>query len=228
MLDKQASKDSMKTFCTLLITYFIISGGLLGLHYLGICNFQVELTTVENIIFSLPMFALYLLVFLAATAGYARGKYMLEKLPLSTRLKQELDTRSMAAASIRTKVRAGSQITAQHTFFDVVNSMVSSRISILAVVDDQDNIQGVITATDLLLFLQKTLKDCGENLYGLRDATVNDLHPSVPVSVSVDDKLQSVTESMIRNQFSKLIVADGGKFSGTVDALDVLAELLDQ
>lgn len=227
------SKDSLNTFFILLLVYFLIAAVLLGLSSLGICKFQSDLTSIENLIFSLPMVALYLLVFLAATAGYAQGKEMLEKLPLSARLENELNARRMESAGIKTKIRAGSQANKDDSFLDVVNNMVSSRIPLLAVVDkdnDKDNgISGVITATDLLLHIQKILKDENAKLENLKDSKAEDIIGSKDlVSVKVSDNLQAVTEAMIKNQYSKIFVTeDSNKISGTIDALDVLAELLD-
>ena len=227
-MEQKYSQEAVRAFWILLAIYFIISGGLVVLNCMGICKFAVSMTSLDNIIFSLPMIALYLLVFLAATAGYARGKYMLEELPLNMRLKQELHLRTMAGAGIKTKIRAGSQITFEDSFADVLNNMVSSRISILAVVDEKNEVKGVVTPTDLLLYVQKTLKDNGANdIKSLHEAKVRDLQPSEPVLIETSDQLQSVTEKMIQHQYTKLIVTDNGQFSGTVDALDILAELLE-
>jgi len=225
-VDRKYSPEAVRAFEVLLVVYLIICSGLLGLHHFGICKFAVNMASIDNIIFSLPMMALYLLIFLAATAGYARGKYMLEELPLSMRLKQELHLRTMGSASIKTKIRAGSQITSADSFADALNNMVSSRISILAVVDEQNEVQGVITPTDLLLYVQKLMKN-NEDIKSLHEARVSDLQPSEPTLIEASDQLQSVTEKMIQHQYTKLIVIDNGKFSGTVDALDILAELLD-
>lgn len=114
----------------------------------------------------------------------------------------------------------------EDSFADALNYMVSSRISILAVVDENKEVQGVITATDLLLYVQKTLKS-HDGINILHQAKVSDLQPSETTIIEANDQLQSVTEKMIRHQYTKLIVTDNGKFSGTVDALDILAELLD-
>lgn len=227
-MDQKYSREAMRAFGVLLAVYVFICLGLLALHHMGICRFAVNLTSVDNVIFSLPMMALYLMIFLAASAGYARGKYMLEELPLNMRLKQELHLRSMNSASIKTKIRAGSQVKLEDRFLDVLNNMVSSRISILAVVDDKNEVQGVITATDLLLYIQKSLKNPGSNgTKSLHEAQVVDLQPNEPIVIETNDQLQTVTQKMIQHQYTKLIVTNNGKFSGTVDVLDIMAELLE-
>lgn len=227
-MDQKYSKDAGLAFILLLMIYLIICGVLVALHYMGICNFAISMLSFDNIIFSLPMVALYLLVFLAATAGFARGKYMLEKLPLNMRLKQELQVRTMDRANIKTKIRAGSQVKPGDSFFDVLNNLVASRLSILAVIDEKNQVIGVLTATDLLLYIQNILKsDEGNQLLSLHNVKVSDLKPSEPKLVAANERLQSVIENMIQYQHTKLIVTDQGKFSGTVDALDILAELLE-
>lgn len=228
-MDQKYSKDAGWVFIVLLGIYFFICGGLVYLHNRGICEFAVNMNSIDNIIFSLPMVALYLLVFLAGTAGFARGKYMLEKLPLNMRLKQELQVRTMDRANIKTKIRAGSQVKPGDSFSDVLNNLVASRLSILAVIDEKNEVTGVLTANDLLLYIQKRLKnnECNQ-LLSLQDVKVSDLKPSEPRLVVSSERLQSVIETMIQHQHTKLIVTDQGKFSGTVDALDILAELMEE
>lgn len=227
-MDQKYSKDAGLAFILLLVIYFIICGGLVALHYMGICNFAVNMLSFDNIIFSLPMVALYLLVFLAGTAGYARGKYMLEKLPLNMRLQQELQMRTMDRAGIKTKIRAGSQVKPEDSFYDVLNNLVASRLSIVAVMDEKNEVTGVLTVTDLLLYIQNILKnDERSQLLSLHNVKVSDLKLSEPRLVAANERLQSVIETMIQHQHTKLIVTDQGKFSGTVDALDILAELMD-
>ena len=227
-MDQKYSREAGVAFILLLVTYTIICGGLVALHNWEICNFAVDMNSFDSLMFSLPMVALYLLVFLAGTAGFARGKYMLEKLPLNMRLKQELQARTMDRANIKTKIRAGSQIKPEDSFSDALNNLVASRLSILAVINEKKEVTGVLTATDLLLHIQKILKnDEGNQLPSLHDVKVSDLKPSEPKLVATNERLQSVIESMIQHQHTKLIVTDQGKFSGTVDALDILAELVE-
>ena len=227
-MDRKYSKDAGLAFILLLGIYIILCGVLVALHYMGICDFTVNMNGIDNIIFSLPMVALYLLVFLAGTAGYARGKYMLEKLPLNMRLKQELQVRTMDRANIKAKIRAGSQVKPGDSFSDALNNLVASRLSILAVIDEKDEVTGVLTTTDLLLYIQNILKkdECNQ-LLSLHNVKVSDLKPSEPKVVAANERLQSVIETMIQRQHTKLIVTDEGKFSGTVDALDILAELME-
>lgn len=228
-MDYKFSKDAVKNFILLLVIYLIICVMLVALHNWGICNFTIEMNSLDNIIFSLPMVALYLLVFLAATAGFARGKYMLEKLPLNMRLQQELKTRTMERANIKAKIRSGSQVKLKDSFSDALNNLVASRLSILAVIDNKNEVTGVLTSTDLLLYIQEKLKDNEENqLLDLHNVKVSDLKLSEPKAVEVHEQLQSVIETMIQHQHPKLIVTDKGKFSGTVDSLDILAELIEE
>lgn len=91
--------------------------------------------------------------------------------------------------------------------------MISSRIPLLAVVDENNNISGVITATDLLIHTQKILKNEKATLEELKIIQAKDIidESKNPVSVTAGDDLQAVTEAMIKYQYSKIFVTEDGK-----------------
>lgn len=221
------SREAYRAFFILLATTFLVGIGLVILKNLGICGFAQDMTTLDGMIFSLPLTAVYIVVFLAATAGYARAKYMIDDLPFNQRLNQELKGKSMEKASIKAKIRAGIQVTEYSTLAEAINNLISSRISILAVVDGEDHIQGVLTSQDILLRLQEMLKS-EPAMKNLAQQNIGPLLTRTPVTAECREDLQSVMNKMIKHQFTKLVVADSeGKFSGTVDAMDLIAEIFD-
>lgn len=222
------SREAYRAFFILLAMTFLVGMGLVGLRNLEICTFSRDMTTLDGMIFSLPLIAIYIVVFLAATAGYARAKYMIDELPFNQRLSQQLKSKSMEKANIKAKIRAGVQVTEDSTLSEALNNLISSRISILAVVDGENHIQGVITSQDILLRLQEMLKTDAA-LLSLAQQNIGPFLSRTPVTAECGEDLQSVMNKMIKHQFTKLVVADSeGKFCGTVDSMDLMAEIFDE
>jgi len=222
------SREARSAFITLLATSLVVAGGLVALSHYGLCKFSTDLTTIDGVIFSLPLMTIYIVVFITALAGYARGKYMVDQLPLSQRLHQELEKCSMESANIKSKIRSGAQVTEENTFLDVLQNLISSRISILAVVDKEGKVKGVMTYSNLLVKLQEMIKGDSSSLKALADMKISELYSRNPVTAENDEDLQSVIGKMVKNQFTKLIVADkDGKFSGTVDVMDMITVIYD-
>lgn len=222
------SNEAYRAFFILLIMTFLVGLGLVGLRNLEICTFSRDMTTLDGMIFSLPLTAIYIVVFLAATAGYARAKYMIDELPFYQRLNQQLKSKSMEKASIKAKIRAGVQVTEESTLSDALNHLISSRISILAVVDRENRIQGVITNQDILIWMQEMIKTDSE-MQKLGRQNLSPFLTRTAVTADCGEDLQAVMNKMIKHQFTKLLVADNeGRFCGTVDSMDLLAEILDE
>lgn len=228
MLDAY-SKDAYKAFFILLSTTYAVGLGLVGLRTLGICSFSREMTTLDGFIFSLPLTSIYIVIFLAAAAGYARAKNMVGELPFTKRFNQELKSKSMEKASIKTKIRAGSQITEDNTLAEAIHNLVSSRISILGVVDKDGKVKGVVTSQDILLMIQEVMKNQNMTCRSLGEIRIADFKPRQPMTADADEDLLSVMNKMLGNQYTKLIVSGReGRFCGTVDVMDLVAEIFDE
>ncbi|MEP6849054.1 MAG: CBS domain-containing protein [Acidobacteriota bacterium] len=185
-----------------------------------------------SLLTTLPFVAFYLVVLIGATAGYARSAIVADTLPISKMFDAELSKRTMNSASIKTKVRSGGQIKADDTFSRAMDNLISSRVPILAVVDDDNKVTGVVTGVDIMKMLQTELdKTDGTPLTDrLENILVKDLQPRPPVVAATSDNLRQVAFKMIVNQFTKLIVvqdASSMKFAGTVDMLDLVSEIFD-
>ena len=138
---------------------------------------------------------------------------------------------TMRSASIKTKVRSGGQIRADDTFIRAFNNLLSSRLPILAVVDADNKVTGVITGNDLAKKFQEEFdKETETSLRErLANVKVGDMAVRQPGVASSVENLREVAEQMIKNQFTKLIVVEdlaSMKFSGTVDMLDLVGEIL--
>lgn len=232
-MDKEYSKQAIQAFLVLLVTYVVMLLLLTFLQQWGLIKFKPELNgDLLPLIASLPFAALYLLVLVAATAGYARGAIMAKALPLNQVLKTELQGMKMEGAAIKTRIRSGGQVKVDTPLFSALNNMISSRVPILAVLDNDNKVSGVITSHDIMRILQEQVeKNEPTTLHDrLKNMKVQDLQPTTPVVATVDENLQDVIGNMIRNQFTKLIVVKDRQsniFSGTVDVMDLVGEVFD-
>lgn len=240
------SKQVIGAFFILLCAYFLLLGSLWLLQINNLINFQTEINgDILPLLASMPFVALYLLVLIAATAGYARGAIMAKDLPFKTILEHELKDIKMSSATIKTKIRNGAVVYEDTPFTWALDDIISSRISILPVVDrDNNEVKGVITCADLLKKLQVELRSLRERdpgdskTYGqaavslqkrLADCRIGDLRPQAPVIVKCDEDLQAVLSRMIKKQHTKLVVSEqDNTYTGTVDALDLIAEIYEK
>ncbi len=248
------SKQAIGAFFILMFAYFLLVGCLWLLQINQLIYFQTEVKgDILPLMASMPFVALYLLVLIAATAGYARGAIMAKELPFKTILKQELKDKKMSSATIKTKTRSSAKIYEDTPFMWALNDIISARISILPVIDKEKNeVKGVLTSADFLKKLQEELKILQEeniapgektadpaaltdikyrqivkNLQKrLEECKVRDLNPQSPTVVNSSENLHAVMHKMIEKQFTKLIVVDkDNSFTGTVDALDLIGEI---
>lgn len=240
------SKQVIGAFFVLLCAYFLLVGCLWLLQINQLINFQTEINgDILPLMASAPFVALYLLVLIAATAGYARGSIMAKDLPFKTILENELKDNKMSSATIKTKIRSSAVVYEDTPFSWALDDIISARISILPVVDrDKNEVKGVITCADLLRKLQEELRslrdgECGDKTTGsqvleslqkrLADCRIKDLAPQAPVVVKSNEDLQAVLSRMIEKQHTKLIVLEpDNSFTGTVDALDLIAEIYEK
>jgi CBS domain-containing protein len=230
------SKRALQAFIILLLTYGLLVAMLVLLHGFGIVKFATNLeSSLIPLVSSLPFVALYLLVLLAATAGYARGQIMSKRLPFNQLLKEELSGSKMESAGIKTKIRSpGGKINAETTLREALAAVVSARLPILAVVNEQSAVTGVITSHDLLQKFQSIANDeqmNSEKLKTLLSEKIAKLDPNPAIAAGVNESLQEVLARMISYQHTKLVVVKDfakNEYVGTVDVLDLVAEILEK
>ena len=228
------SKQAICAFLTLVAVYILMVGILWFLKWMDVITWSTTLgDDVLPLTASLPFVALYLVVLLAATAGYARGAIVAQSLPFNQVLKAELQKKKMNRASIKTKTRSGGQVTKETPFVTALTNLTSSRLPILAVVDPTSRqVTGVITSDDILRKFQEEIAkpDTGSLHDRLTAQTVDALRPRKPVVAAADDDLERVVVTMIREQFTKLIVVttkESNEFAGTIDVLDLVGEIVE-
>lgn len=240
------SKQVIGAFFVLLCAYFLLVGCLWLLQINNLIIFQTEINgDILPLMASAPFVALYLLVLIAATAGYARGAIMAKESPFKTILENELKNNKMSSATIKTKIRSSAMVYEDTPFTWALDDIISSRISILPVVDrEKHEVKGVITCVDLLRKLQEEFRnvrdlECGSKTTDSRSAAslqkrlaecrIKDLPPQAPVTAKSNEDLQAVLSRMIEKQHTKLIVSEpDNTCTGTVDALDLIAEIYEK
>jgi CBS domain-containing protein len=226
-------------FVLLVVAYVVMVYILWVLNKEGVISLETEVNgDVLKLIASLPLVAFYLVVFLAATAGFARAAVVMKTIPLTQVLSKELKKKTMESSTIQTKIRSGGQVGKDTSFLRALNNVTSSRLPILAVVEmdpqtKQERVTGVVTADDFLRKIEEEAEKrpgpndppLSERLEGL---TVDDLKPRKPTVVTADQNLQSIINTMLKDQFTKLIVVEDKqsmKFKGTIDVLDMMGEI---
>ncbi len=229
-------------FVLLVVAYVVMVYILWVLNKDGMIGLETEVNgDVLKLIASLPLVAFYLVVFLAATAGFARAAIVMKTMPLTQVLSKELKKKTMDSATIQTKIRSGGQVCKDTSFLRALNNVTSSRLPILAVVEmdlqtKKERVTGVVTSDDFL----KKIEQEADKSPGLNDPalpslaerlerfTVDDLQPRKPTVVTADQNLQSIIDTMLNEQFTKLIVVEDKqsmKFKGTLDVLDMMGEI---
>lgn len=99
---------------------------------------------------------------------------------------------------------------------DVIIEISSKRLGATAVVDDKDNVLGIITDGDLRRMLEKKT-----NLEGV---TAGDIMTTSPKSIDTNDYATQALQVMQQKSITQLVVMDGPKLAGFVHLHDLLKE----
>jgi CBS domain-containing protein len=230
----QYSRQVFTAFGLLIVVYIVIFWMLWGIQRLGAITFTTEIKgDILPLLASLPFVAFYVVVFLAATAGFARGAIMAKELPFNKILQAELKMRTMERATIMTKIRSGATVTPDTSYSRALDAAMSARLPILAVLGEDKKVEGVVTSHDIIRKMQEELgkEDDKEPLDArLAKLRVQDLAPRSPVVVTDSEKFNNVLEKMTNNHFTRLIVVKDEEtkaYAGAVDVLDVASEILE-
>jgi len=228
------STERLIAFLVLFIAYGVIYGLLWGIEYAKIVAFP-DVTGLEDIFVSPPFIALYVVILLGVTAGYAQSLFAARALGLIKAIRQQLRGMSMEDVNIMSKIRSDSVVTMDTPFLRTLEKVITARLPILPVKED-DKVSRVITIRDIMQELTNQINTVREEsrteelftrLNGLK---VNNLNPRLLVTCREDDDLNSVIEKMMRNQFTRLVVMnkDGTASIGTIDLLDIMSEVLSE
>jgi CBS domain-containing protein len=219
----------------LVVVYGIIFGLLWGLQAQGEVTFTKDVQgDVLKTVTTLPLVAVWILILLGATAGFARSALMTKFLPF----KQALANKTVDSASIMLKIRCDTTAKKDDSLAKVLNKLLVARLPILAVVDDKNSVIGVITYQDVVKKMQaeyeksQDLNDSSltHKLDALKVSDIIDLDSASPVLVKESADLKSTLDIMIRYRFHKLIVVKDDQkntYSGTIDIRDIVGEILE-
>ncbi|MBI4216025.1 MAG: CBS domain-containing protein [Chloroflexi bacterium] len=219
------------TFVVTMVAYLILAAGLLGLAHLKWITFSnTTIGNMEDFFISLPAIAFYLLVALAALAGWARGVAMFSELGLGSAIKSSLKKKKLSTTTVQSQLRGGaySTVTADTTLKDALHDILTVRIPILPVVAE-GKVSGVITLHDIAKKLDEQMRaPQAAGLAQVGELKMADLKPAGPVtSVRPDDTLAKVLQEMLSVRRTKVVVTDAaGALVGTLDLFDLVDEML--
>ena len=121
-----------------------------------------------------------------------------------------LRVEEMSAQNAKPKVLAAA------TIKEVIVEMTHKRLGAAVVVDEKDNILGIITDGDLRRMLEKT-----ETFEKLR---AKDIMSSGPKTIGADVLAVNALEEMKKHNISQLVVEEKGKYAGIIHLHDLIKE----
>ena len=101
--------------------------------------------------------------------------------------------------------------------YDAIALLLNNNITGLPVVDDEDNLIGIITEKDVLKLLYANIKD---------DSKVEQFMTKDVFVFDEDDNLTDVAECFIRNHFRRVPILKNGKIVGILSKKDIIAYIL--
>ena len=104
------------------------------------------------------------------------------------------------------------------SIFDAMELMAGHRISGLPVVDDQDNLIGVLSEKDVICLLGAPEQD--------EEETVEDFMTQPAIYFEDDESLIDICDFLKKNVFRRVPIASKGKLIGIVSVSDVLEFIL--
>lgn len=101
--------------------------------------------------------------------------------------------------------------------YDAIELLLHNNITGLPVVDDENNLVGIITEKDVLKLLYANIKD---------DSTVEQFMTKDVFIFNENDNLTDVAECFIRNHFRRVPILKNGKITGILSKKDIIAYIL--
>lgn len=101
--------------------------------------------------------------------------------------------------------------------YDAIELLLNNNITGLPIVDNDDNLVGIITEKDVLKLLYANIKE---------DAKVEQFMTKDVVTFDESDNLTDVAECFIRNHFRRVPILKNGKIAGILSKKDIIAYIL--
>ena len=108
------------------------------------------------------------------------------------------------------------KVFANQTITEVIIEISSKRLGATAVVDENNNLLGIITDGDLRRMLEKNTH--------IADVVAADIMNKNPKTISRNELAIKAFEQMEKNSITQLVVTDGGKYLGMIHLHDLLKE----
>jgi arabinose-5-phosphate isomerase len=99
---------------------------------------------------------------------------------------------------------------------DVILEITKKRLGVTVVLDENENIDGVITDGDLRRMLEK-------NLYH-PDVTANEIMTTNPKTIESSELAVTALDTMRKNNITQLVVTEGKKYAGIIHLHDLIRE----
>jgi arabinose-5-phosphate isomerase len=99
---------------------------------------------------------------------------------------------------------------------EVIMEMTGKRLGATAVVDEQNNLLGIITDGDLRRMLEKD--------GAIEKKQAKDIMTANPKIISPDELAVAALEMMRKNEITQLVVTENGKYSGIIHLHDLIRE----
>ena len=99
---------------------------------------------------------------------------------------------------------------------EVIVEMTAKRLGVTAVVDEEENLLGIITDGDLRRMLEKPL--------AIDSVTASDIMTTHPRTIGPGELAVDALEMLRKNSISQLVVTDNGKYSGIIHLHDLVKE----
>jgi len=108
------------------------------------------------------------------------------------------------------------KVSSSQSLKDVIVEISKKRLGATAVVDEQDNLLGIITDGDLRRMLEKD--------GNVEKFTAKDIMTKDPKTIGADELAVDALDMMRKNEITQLVVVDNKKYSGIIHLHDLIRE----
>ena len=108
-------------------------------------------------------------------------------------------------------------VTADTSLRNAGNLMLDNGIGSVIIVDDDDQLEGIVTATEFIRIIAEGDPD--------PDATVGTVMTTEVITTTADEPIQTVADLMISHGFQHLPILEDGEVIGLISSTDLAAYL---
>jgi arabinose-5-phosphate isomerase len=108
------------------------------------------------------------------------------------------------------------KVLASQSLREVIVTMTSSRLGVTAVVNEKDDLLGIITDGDLRRMLEKTSS--------IDKIAAKDIMTANPKTISADELAVVALDLLRKNEITQLAITDGSRYVGILHIHDLIRE----